>query len=318
MEYLITLFLIAGSATFSGLTLGFFTLDPQTLKRKAAAGDKKAVAIYPVRIKGNQLLTTLLLGNVIVNTALSIYLGSVAGGLTAGIIATVAIFLFGEIIPQAAFSRHAMTVGALAVPLVKFLMVILSPVTWPISTILNKVLGDELPTVYSHLELMEIISEHEQSEHSQIDADEKRIVQGALKFSHTTVREVMTEADAVTMYEAGQRLTTELLTNMNANGFSRYPIYQGDNTNIIGVLYVKDLIIEEADIPIIDTKEAFESSVLLVRAGEKLDVVLGKMLKSKQHLAIVRNKSGQFQGVISLEDIIEEIIQEEIEDEDDD
>lgn len=317
MEYLISLFLIACSALFSGLTLGFFTLDPQTLKRRAEAGDKKAAAIYPIRIRGNQLLTTLLLGNVLVNTILSIYLGSIISGVAAGFIATAGIFLFGEIIPQAAFSRHALMVGSFFAPLVRILMIVASPITWPIATILNRLLGDEIPTVYSHTELMQIIAEHEESEHSAIDADEKRIVHGALQFSHTTVREVMTKAEDVTMYELGQKLTDELLTDMNEQGYSRYPIYHGSRTNIVGVLYVKDLIVEEDDIAIGDTEEAFDTDILTVRGSEKLDVVLGKMLKTHHHLAIVRNQNKAFLGVISLEDIIEEIIQEEIEDEDD-
>lgn len=316
MEYLISFFLIGCSALFSGLTLGYFTLDPHSLRRRAAAGDAKAARIAPIRERGNLLLTTLLLGNVAVNSMLAIFLSSIAGGVLASIIATTIIFLFGEIIPQAVLSRHALYFGARLAPIVQLLMWLLLPFTWPIATLLDRLLGSELPSVYSHSELMEIVSEHEASEHSVMDADEKRIVHGALMFSHTTVREVMTPAEAVVMFDAGSRLDTELRDEMDEHGFSRYPLYSGDRDHIVGLLYTKELITELSDVLLKDT-EAFDESFLVVRASSKLDTVLSKMLTKKRHLAIVQNRSGQFLGVISLEDIIEEIIQEEIEDEDD-
>ena len=317
MEYLISIFLITCSALFSGLTLGYFTLDPQDLRRRAKLGDASAKAILPIREKGNQLLTTLLLGNVAVNAVLSVFLSSIASGVVAAISATTLIFLFGEIIPQAVISRHAMQFGSKLAPVVQFLMIVSLPITYPISWVLNKLLGDEMPSVYSHKEIMEIISEHEDSEHSPIDEDEERIIHGALQFSHRTVREVMTSAEKVISFDENRQLNDEFFTEVNDYGFSRYPIYSGNPSNITGILYAKDLIVEDEMIAIKDTEEAFEDDYLKVRGGEKLDVILGKMLKRKKHLAIVRNKSKAFIGVISLEDIIEEIIQVEIEDEED-
>lgn len=317
MEYLIATALIVLSALFSGLTLGLLTLDPQSLKRRANKGDKNAKAVYPLRKKGNLLLTTLLLGNVIVNTTLSIFLGSIATGVVAVIIATVLIFLFGEIIPQAVISRHALWFGAKTAPLVRVVIWILFPFTFPIAYILDKALGNEIPTVYSAHELMEIVSEHEDSEYSSIDEDEERIVHGALRFSHMQAREVMTPLEDVVAYDENQKLTEDFFEEVNDYGFSRYPIYSGKKENIIGLLFAKDLIVEEDDISIKDTDDAFEDSYLSVRGGENLDVVLTRMLKQKQHMGIVFNRNKTWVGVITLEDIIEEIIQYEIEDEDD-
>jgi metal transporter CNNM len=320
MESLISLTvvvgLVAASALFSGLTLGYFTLDPQTLRRRAKAGDAAAKKIIPVRERGNHLLTTLLLGNVAVNSVLAVFLGTVANGVVASIIATTIIFLFGEIIPQSVLSRHAMYFGAKAAPLVRMLMWLSTPLTWPIAATLDRLLGQELPSMYSHSELMELVAEHEASEHSPIDADERRIVHGALMFSHTAVREVMTPAEQVVMYDAGQRLDSALRANMDEHGYSRYPLYQGSREHLVGLLYTKDLI-TEIDATTLRESDAFEHDVLVVRPNDKLDTVLTKMLKRRRHLAFVQNKNAQFMGVISLEDIIEEIIQEEIEDEDD-
>ncbi len=317
MDYLIALVLISLSALFSGLTLGLFTFDPHTLKRRAELGDTQAAKIYPLRQRGNLLLTTLLLGNVTVNTALAVYLGTLFESVAAGFIATAVIFVFGEITPQAIFSRHAMRLCALASPLVRLAIFVFYPVAWPISYILDMVLGNELPRMYSKNELMHIISEHEESEHSPIDADEERILHGALKFSHRKVSEVMTPLDAVAMFDCEQRLTRAFIEEAANLGYSRYPIYQKRRANIIGILYTKDLLVEDEDIAVKDTEAAFERRFLKVRAHQLLDEVLSRMLKQKRHLAVVYTTEDACVGVITLEDIIEEIIQYEIQDEDD-
>ena len=317
MEYLISLVLVLLSGLFSGLTLGLLSLNTHTLRRRANHGDENAKIIYPIRKKGNLLLSTLLMGNVIVNTTLSIFLGTIASGLVAGIIATALIVIFGEIVPQAVISRYALWFGARTIWFTKIIIVLLYPVTFPIAWTLDKFLGKELPTTFSKRELMDIVSEHEKSEHSTIDEDEKRIVHGALQFSHVRVRDVMTPADKVVSFDENQRLNDDFFEVITEHGFSRLPIYSGDPSNIVGVLYVKDLLVEDDNISIRETEEAFDCKYLKVGTGDLLDAVLGKMLKSKQHLAIVVNKSKHFAGVIALEDIIEEIIQQEIEDEDD-
>lgn len=316
-DYLIALILILCSAAFSGLTLGYFTLDTQTLRRQAKLGDSAAMRILPIREHGNQLLTTLLLGNVAVNAMLSVFLSSIAGGVIAAIVATVLIFLFGEIIPQAAFARHAKRVGSAAAPVVRVLMLLMSPVTWPIATLLDRFLGNEMPAVYSKSEIMALISEHEDSEHSPIDADEERIVHGALQFSHTTVAEVMTPKERVTRFDINQTLNDHFYEQVAEEGYSRFPIYSGTEDNIVGILFTKDLLVEDEHITIGETDDAFEHKTLKVLPTDTLDTVLARMLKQGQHMAMVKTPGKQFQGVITLEDIIEEIIQQEIEDEDD-
>jgi len=300
MEYFISTVLVILSGLFSGLTLGILSLDAQSLRRRAKHGDKDAAIIYPIRQKGNLVLATLLLGNVVVNTTLSIFLGTIASGVVAGFIATGLIVIFGEIVPQAVISRYALWFGARTIWFTRIAIIIASPVVYPIAKALDYFLGSEMPTIYSKKELMEIISEHEDSEHSTIDEDEERIVHGALQFSHMMVREVMTPAERVVSFDENQRLNEEFYTQVYEHGFSRLPIYSGDPSNIIGIMYVKDLIVEDENITIKETEDAFDANCLAVRAGDKLDVVLGRMLKSKHHIAIVRNQNKRFVGVISL------------------
>jgi len=317
MVYLISFGLIFCSALFSGLTIGYFSLNTSTLKRRAKLGDKDALLILPIRLKGNQLLTTLLLGNVVVNTILSIYLGGIVSGVLAGFTATALIFLFGEIVPQAIISRYALWFGSRLAWLVHILLIIASPVAYPIGKILDWFLGEEMATLYSKHELMEIVSELEDSPHGTIDADEERIVHGALQFSHTTVREVMTPKEAVVMFDENQRLDRTFIDKLLEHGYSRFPVYSGNPDNIVGILFAKDLLGEDQNEPIRNTDDALETSFLKVKPQHTLDTVLTLMLKRKQHLAVVSTKKGDFAGIITLEDIIEEIIQSDIEDEGD-
>lgn len=314
MDYVITAILLACSALFSGLTLGLMGLSVHALARKAKLGNQAAAKVYPIRRRGNQLLTTLLLGNVAVNSALAVFLGSIASGLVAGFVATALIFLLGEIIPQAVFSRHAMRFGAAMAPLVHVLMLLTWPVTYPIAYALDRLLGEELPTVYSKRELIEIIAEHEDSEHSPIDRDEERILHGALQFSHTPAHAVMTPRDRVHLFEASQELNDELRKTIVETGRSRFPVYRRQVDSIIGVLYTKDVLIEPKDVTVL---EACDRTFLLVRPNETLDTIMALMLKRKMHMGIVIDHNDEFLGVITLEDILEEVIQTEILDEDD-
>ncbi len=157
MDYFIVIILVLFSGLFSGLTLGFFSLNKDDLQRKSDLGDAKAKKIYEVRRKGNLLLTTLLVGNVAVNATLSIFLGSIASGFVAGLTATGLIVIFGEIVPQASFSRYALVLGAKFAWIVKVFIFILLPVCWPIAWILDKMLGEEMPNVYSKRELIKLI-----------------------------------------------------------------------------------------------------------------------------------------------------------------
>jgi metal transporter CNNM len=242
MTYLIILILILFSALFSGLTIGLLGLDKSELEIKMKTGDKRAVKIYSVRKNGNLLLVTLLLGNVLVNSILSVYLGDMFSGLIAVIFSTALIVVFGEILPQAIFYRHAMLIGMYFVPVVKLFQLIFFPVAWPIAKILDKFLGEERMTVLSKEEMSEMIKSHEDSVESEIDNDEESILLGALSFSDKKVKEIMTPKNVVFMLEENEILDDRVLTEVKNSGFSRIPIYQEKEDKIVGVLNVKSLI----------------------------------------------------------------------------
>ena len=145
--YLWLFLLIFFSALFSGLTLGLFSLDTTELERKKELGDIRAEKVYRVRSRGNLLLVSLLLGNVAVNSIISIMLGNVAGGVFAAIAATGLIVVFGEIIPQAAFARYALELGARTAWMVEVIIILFYPIAKPMAWILDKVLGEEMRNI---------------------------------------------------------------------------------------------------------------------------------------------------------------------------
>lgn len=315
MTLVVVVVLVILSGLFSGLTLGLMGLNAQELKRKAALGDERAKRVYTVRRDGNLLLTTLLVGNVAVNTALSIFLGSLAPGVIAGLIATALIVVFGEIAPQATFSRYGLSLGARVVWLVKIFIFVLYPVCKPIALILDWILGHELPSMYSKQELIKLVEEHKYSTDSDVDEDEEQIIRGALTFSSLRAKDVMTRRDKVFMLEVEDTFSDERLEEIRDLGFSRVPVYEGNEGNIVGVVLSKDLI--GRTLAKCRAGEVMQNTIISVNEGTCLDDVFKKFIESKRHLAVVKNDEGNAIGVITFEDVIEEIILEEIEDESD-
>lgn len=314
MQFFLLALLLVLSGLFSGLNIALLSLDIQELKRKASLGNKDAKKVLPVREKGNLLLSTLLLGNVAVNAAISILSASYTTGLVGGIISTVLIVIIGEIIPQSFMSRHALKSGAKVIWVVKVAIFLLFPVTYPLAWALDKFIGKHVPTVWSREEIKAIISDHEDSPDSPIDADEEKIVHGALSFSRVSVKDAMTPRGKVFMLNANSILDQKLMSNILIKRHTRVPLYKGSKNNIIGIMFVKDLIGAELGIKLGDLAK---NHLLYVKESSKLDACLNKFIKQKSHMAIVVDKNEEFAGIITLEDILEEILQSEVYDETD-
>ncbi len=313
MEYIIIFILVIFSALFSGLTLGLMGLSAHELKRKMELGSEEAARVYNVRRRGNLLLTTLLIGNVAVNAVLSVFLGSITTGIFAVFISTGLIVIFGEIIPQAVFSRFALSLGAKVAWLVQILIWIFYPISLPISWVLNKVLGDELPTIYSKQELMKIVEEHEDDKKSDLDEDEERIIKGALTFSDKKVEDIMTPRTVVRMFKSSQEITDELMQGVRKSGLSRFPVYDNSQDNVVGILYASELIGVQASKKRVG--DMTQRDVKFIKETDSLDDTLKMFLSTHKHLCIVQDEFGGLVGVLTLEDVLEEIIKSEIVDE---
>jgi metal transporter CNNM len=161
-SYMVIAVLIMLSGLFSGLTLGLLSLDMNGLKIIIESNDAKEAAlartIEPIRKNGNLLLCTLLLGNVAVNALLSILMANLTSGLVGFLLSTIIIVIFGEIVPQASCSRYPLQIGAFSVPLVKVFLVLLCVVTYPLASILDWALGQELGTIYTTDRLIALLN----------------------------------------------------------------------------------------------------------------------------------------------------------------
>jgi len=304
--------LLLTSGALSGLTLGFFSLNKADLERKANLGDPEAKKIYSIRKNGNRLLCTLIVANVAINTTLSIILDKAITGLLAIIVATALIVIFGEVVPQALFSRYALKIGSKFVWFIKILMWVLYPICWPMAKILDRYLGDEMPTIYSKKELMKLIEEHEHLENQVIDADEEKIIRNAMCFSEKTVRSIMRPRTSVTMLDYDQKLDHPTLKQINRSGHSRIPVYKGDKDRIVGILYPKDLL--GIDVSRKTAGNMARKKVLSIKDSEHLDDLLHAFKLTKTHLFIVKNEFGEFSGIVSIDDLVEQIIGDQIPD----
>ena len=170
---------ITQSAIFSGLNLAFFTISKMELQIEVIKNNRDAIRVLSLRDNSNFLLATILWGNVGVNVLLALLSGSVLAGVLAFFFSTVIITIFGEIIPQAYFSRNALRVGALLSPLLRFYQILLFPVAKPTALFLDRWIGPEAVSFYREKDIRELIRLHMHSSKTEIEKVEG---QGALNF----------------------------------------------------------------------------------------------------------------------------------------
>ena len=316
---LLGLVLLGLSALFSGLTLGLLSLSAFELKRKADLGHAEAKLVYPIRALGNELLVALLVGNVIVNAALTVVLdnvlpgGTVVSGVVTVAVATVLITLFGEILPQAFLKKNGLTFGARLSPYITMYLKLMSPLSRTIGRILDRTVGKDTPDIYSTDELVKILEEHEKSDDSDIEADEIAIVRNAINFGDKLVHDVMTPKSVVTAIDMEEVISPEVLKELHDSGHSRFPVYDESLDNIIGILYLRDLVDTNKHSKTV--KEAMVKDVYFVNESQALDHALNAFIRTKRHLFVVINEFKEMTGIITIEDIIEEIMGREIVDE---
>lgn len=162
-------FCISQSAMFSGLNLALFGISRLRLEVEATSGNKAAKRILHLRQDANFLLTTILWGNVAANVLLTLLSDSVLAGVSAFLFSTVFITFFGEITPQAYFSRNALLTGSLLAPLLRVYQVILYPVAKPSALILDWVLGKEGVSYFRERDIRTMIQKHIDADESDID-----------------------------------------------------------------------------------------------------------------------------------------------------
>lgn len=172
-------FCVSQSAMFSGLNLAFFSLSKMRLKIEISHGNQAAKKVYAMREDSNFLLTTILWGNVGINVLLTLLSNSVMAGVVAFMFSTIIITLFGEIMPQAYFSRNALRMASMLSPLLRFYQILLWPIAKPSAKVLDLWLGKEAVQFFGEKQIEEMLRMHIHEHDSEITHVEGK---GALNF----------------------------------------------------------------------------------------------------------------------------------------
>lgn len=319
---LIMIILLILSGLVSGSEVAFFSLSPKTIieiQESNAKPDEKAKELLN---KPQHLLATILITNNFINVAIvliSTYItndflalltiSSTSKFIIQVIVVTFMILLIGEIIPKVFASKNPkILINTTSIPLYylnKFFSFIkLNNILVFIGGLADKhVKKSSFSDNVNHLEYALEITSKELDEHSE---NEKKILEGIVKFGNTDVKQIMRSRVDVTAFDI-KTTFEELLPEILISGFSRIPIYDDTFDQIKGVLYTKDLL------PFIDKPANFNWSSLIrkpffVPENKKIDQLLQEFQSSKIHLAVVVDEYGGTSGIITLEDIIEEIV----------
>jgi metal transporter CNNM len=240
---------------------------------------------------------------------LAVFLGSLVSGFIAVVISTFLIVVIGEIIPQAAFSRHALSLSSRMTPLVWVSIVLLYPIAKPISLVLDKALGGELRALFSKKEIHLLIKEHQEHKKHDIGQQELEIMEAGLIFSERLVHDVMIPRKRVFVLKHDAILNKRLLKTIRDVGYSRIPVEGTTPGDIVGILYTKDLVMFNATAGV-TVENVMHTDIVSLLDTDRLGKALSLARSSCIHLIIVRSAKGDFVGVLALEDILEEIIGE--------
>ncbi|BFG17809.1 hypothetical protein CerSpe_040820 [Prunus speciosa] len=289
---LIIIGLVCFAGMMAGLTLGLMSLglvDLEVLMKSGRPQDRKhAAKIYPVVKNQHLLLCTLLIGNALAMEALPIFLDSLVPPLAAIVISVTLILVFGEILPQAVCTRYGLTVGATMAPFVRVLLILFLPISYPISKVLDWMLGKGHAALLRRAELKTFVDFHgnEAGKGGDLTHDETTIIAGALELTEKTAKDAMTLISSAFSLDLDAPLTLETLNAIMTKGHSRVPVYAGNPKNIIGLVLVKNLLM-------IDPEDAVTLRKMMIRriprVSEDIPLydILNEFQKGHSHIAVV-------------------------------
>ncbi|CAF1059334.1 unnamed protein product [Brachionus calyciflorus] len=330
--YLVVIFyfvLLCFSALFSGLNLGLMSLDLTELNILKKIGNEKekkyASKIHPLRKRGNLLLCTILIGNVLVNSTSTLILGNYLEGIFAAMGSTLLIVIFGEIIPQAICSRHGLAVGA-HTRFITYCMVLFTfVVSYPLSRVLDFFLGKEIASTYNRDIVRELM--RQAKEDKGIEEKQFKLIAGALDFKHKVVKDIMVPLNDVFSLDINSILDFETFKIILQQGYSRIPVYEGSKEYLVGMILIQDLLLNDpADkVPLKAVIEYYKHRVPKCKLQDSLGSMFDKFRKGDSHLAFVYENDSNLEsqddvvleavGIVTFENIIEELVQSDIKDE---
>jgi len=332
IKLIVLVLLLACSALISGAEVAFFGLSQTEVNELKTTGSTKARIIESLLDKPKKLLATILIANNAINIGIVLLLNDIGDTLFSGIdqvyfgfiqarfllevvLATFLILLFGEILPKIYANRNRMAFALRMTYSIRVLDVLFTPLTGPMrraTVLLYRRLGKQKSNLsVDHLsQALELTSEGDTTR------EEKKILEGIVAFGNTDTKQVMRPRLDIFALPEDMKYP-EVLTEIKKHGYSRIPVYSESLDNVLGVLYVKDLL------PYLERK-SFNWVTLIrepffVPENKKLDDLLLEFQNKKNHLAVVVDEFGGTSGIVTLEDVIEEIvgdISDEFDDED--
>lgn len=312
----IVVMLVGFSALCSGLNIALMSLNLADLRRKVKLGNPSAKKVLPLRRNTHLTLAAILLANMAAVSATSLVLESVFYGLFAGAIATLLIVIFGEVLPQALFSRRALSYCAKLSWAMRGMIIVTYPVAKPLQLLLDKLFSEQKTQLQTRHELGMMISEHLGRDESELDNDEVEIIRGALQLSEKRVRDIMIPLESVYWLTPKTELTPKKIDEIKAVGRSRIPILNPARSRCYGILLMKELVDIDFDSTLYLVEDLNLHPVQLVGSMTALDTMLRKFIATGTHLVPIE-KNDAIIGILTIEDLIEEIMGHEIEDETD-
>ncbi|MFW5982104.1 MAG: hemolysin family protein [Halanaerobiaceae bacterium] len=318
LNVIIFAILIFLSAFFSGSETALMSVNKIRVKELVSKGDKKAALVNTLLKDNTKLLTTLLIGNNLVNIAASalatslaiFYFGSNGVGIATGIV-TLLVLIFGEIIPKALGSKRSVKFSRTVASYIYWLEKILFPFVAFFSLIIKFFVGQSLSSSLSEEEVRRFVNVSEKE--GVIKEIEKKMINNIFEFDDTMVKEIMVpRIDMVCVNE--EMKFTDFVSIAVEKGYSRIPVYRETIDNISGVIYVKDLlevlldpnVVKHDDILLKD----FIRPAYFIHESKRINELLAEMKKRKVHMSIILDEYGGVSGLVTIEDLLEEIVGE--------
>ena len=308
--------LIAFSAFFSASETAFSSLNQIRLKSRAEEGDTSAARVLAMAEKYDKLLSSILIGNNIVNIAAASigtvlftkWLGEERGATASTIVLTIVVLIFGEVTPKTLAKEMPETIATAVSPVLNLLMTLFTPLTWLFSQwkkLLGRFVHSSESDAITEGELITMVSEAEND--GELTDRESQLIRSAIEFDDVEVEEILTPRVDVVAVEDDISLE-ELAQTFAESGYSRLPVYHDTVDNIIGVVHEKDFYIARLKKSV--TMEDLIAPTLYTTGSTQISQLLRTLREQHHHMAVVVDEYGGTEGIITLEDILEELVGE--------
>ena len=309
----IIIVLVICSGYFSATETAFTSINKIRLKNLAGEGNKRAKKVLELESRYDNLLSTILIGNNIVNigmtavaTVLFVSLFPTYGATISTAVITVIVLIFGEISPKSLAKESPEAFAMFSAPIIRVIMIVLTPVNFIFAQwkkLLAKLFKVQNSRAITEDELITIVEEAETE--GSIEADQSELIQNAIAFNELETWDVLTPRVDIEAIEIGTT-KEEVAKLFMETGYSRMPVYEDDLDTIIGVLNQKDFhnYIAGSKKNIAD----YVKPVVFVAGSMKIADLLKKLQLNKSHIAIIVDEYGGTEGLVTMEDIIEELV----------